>query len=237
MLTESSENVSINFDPNYVIRKNDSSVEFVASLEKLRRENPNRLICGHLNINSIRNKFEMLTNIIQGKPNILLVLETKINISFPSGQFIIPGFAPTDRFDRNNKGGGLLLYLREDIPSKIMLVFKLPIEGFLIEVNVYRKKWLSGCFYNPHKTYISDFLKAISKVLDLTTANYEHLFIMGDLDSEVKQKYLTEFCQLYNLKNLINMSTCFKNPSTPSRIDVMLTQIILDLSKFISNRH
>ena len=74
-----------------------------------------------------------------------------------------------------------------------------------------------------HKTYISDFLEEISKVLDLTAANYEHLFIMSDLNSEVKEKYLTEFSQLYNLKNLINMSTCFKNPSNPSCIDVMLT--------------
>ena len=72
MSTESSENESINSDPNYVIKKN-SSAESVAFLEKLRLENPNRLIFGHLNINSIRNKFEMLTNIIQGKLDILLV--------------------------------------------------------------------------------------------------------------------------------------------------------------------
>ena len=46
---------------------------------------------------------------------------------------------------------------------------------------------------------------------------------MGDLNSEVKEKHLTEFCQLCNLKILINMATCFKNPSNPSCIDVMLT--------------
>ena len=65
-------------------------------------------------------------------------------------------------------------------------------------------------------------MKEISKVLGLT-ANYEHLFTMGDLNSEIKEKYLMEFCQLYNLKNLITMPTCFKNPSNPSCIDVMLT--------------
>ena len=135
MLTESSENESVNSDPNYVIRKNDSSAASVGSLEKLRLENPDRLIFGHLNINSIRNKFEMLTNIIQGKLDIFLVSETKIDISFPSGQFIIPGFAPSYRFDKNIKGGGLLLYQGEDIPSKVIFVFKPPIEGFLIEVN------------------------------------------------------------------------------------------------------
>ena len=76
MLTESSENESINSEPNNVIRKNDSSAESVASLEKLRLENTNRFIFGDLNINSIKNKFELLTNIIQGKLDILLVSET-----------------------------------------------------------------------------------------------------------------------------------------------------------------
>ena len=42
-----------------------------------------------------------------------------------------------------------------------------------MEVNVCRKKWLPGCFYNPHKTSISDFLNEISKVLDLTTAYHD----------------------------------------------------------------
>ena len=46
---------------------------------------------------------------------------------------------------------------------------------------------------------------------------------MGDLNSKVKEKYFREFCQLYNLKNLINMPTCFKTPSSPSCLDVMLT--------------
>ena len=72
----------------------------------------------------------MLANIIHGKLDILLVSETKIYISFPSGQFIIPGFAPPYQFDRNSKGGGLLLYLREDIASKIIFVFKLPLRIF-----------------------------------------------------------------------------------------------------------
>ena len=76
MITESNENESINSEPNNLIRKNDSSAESVASLEKLRLENTNRFIFGDLNINSIKNKFELLTNIIQGKLDILLVSET-----------------------------------------------------------------------------------------------------------------------------------------------------------------
>ena len=65
-------------------------------------------------------------------------------------------------------------------------------------------------------------MKEISKVLELPTSNCEHFSIMGDLNSEVKEKYLTEFCQLYNFKKLINMPS-FKNPSNPSCRDVILT--------------
>ena len=85
-----------------------------SNLFDLRNNNKNRLIFGHLNINSIRNKIEMLSNIIVGKLDILLLSETKIDDSFLTGQFHIPGFSTPYRSNRSNHGGGLLLYTRND---------------------------------------------------------------------------------------------------------------------------
>ena len=34
---------------------------------------------------------------------------------------------------------------------------------------------------------------------------------------------LSNFCEIYNLKNLIKEPTCFKNPEKPSNIDLILT--------------
>ena len=34
---------------------------------------------------------------------------------------------------------------------------------------------------------------------------------------------MKDFCERYNLENLIKEPTCFKNPNNPSSIDVMLT--------------
>ena len=34
---------------------------------------------------------------------------------------------------------------------------------------------------------------------------------------------MTEFCEIYNLENLVNKPTCFKNPINPSCIDLILT--------------
>ena len=55
-----------------------------------------------------------------GNVDILMVTETKINKSFPTNQFIMPGFTSPYRFDRNKDEGGILVYIREDIRSKLL---------------------------------------------------------------------------------------------------------------------
>ena len=112
------------------------------TLKNLRLKNVNRLICAQLNINSIRNKFDSLVNKINNNTEILMISDTKLDPSFPTGQFHIHGFSEPYRFDRNGNGGGILLYIREDIPSKLILT-KMTIEGFFVEINL-RKK--SGSF-------------------------------------------------------------------------------------------
>ena len=47
--------------------------------------------------------------------------------------------------------------------------------------------------------------------------------LIGDFNSSVSETNLKDFCELYNLENLIKDPTCFKNASNPSLIDVMLT--------------
>ena len=46
---------------------------------------------------------------------------------------------------------------------------------------------------------------------------------MGDFNSEPHDHFLMDLCDVYNLKNFIKVSTCFKNPERPTSIDVMLT--------------
>ena len=49
--------------------------------------------------------------------DILLICETKLDDVFLSAQFKIDEFSAPFRFDRSNKRVGLLMYIREDIPS------------------------------------------------------------------------------------------------------------------------
>ena len=88
-----------------------------------------------MNINSIRNKFEQLVYGVKGKVDALMITETKLDDSFPTMQFNIEGYY-TFRLDRNEFGGGILLYVRDDIPYKFIPMKNSTIEGFFIELNL-----------------------------------------------------------------------------------------------------
>ena len=49
-----------------------------------------------------------------------MISETKIDHSFPLTQFLIEGYSQPFRLDRSKHGGGIMLYVRIDIPSKIL---------------------------------------------------------------------------------------------------------------------
>ena len=78
--------------------------------------------------------------------DILVITETKLDESFPKGQFVLDGFSTPYRLDRNCHGGGILMFIREDIPSKLLLFEKNPVEGFYVEINLHKNKWLISSF-------------------------------------------------------------------------------------------
>ena len=69
----------------------DIGSDFLTILGDLRLKNVKRIIFAHININSIRNKFHLLTSEINDKIDILMISETKLDSSFPKSEFIIPG--------------------------------------------------------------------------------------------------------------------------------------------------
>ena len=69
-----------------------------------------------LNINSFRNKFVFVEDIIK-LFDVFLVSESKLDQTFPSNQFRINGYK-IFRLDRNCFGDGSFLYINENIPCK-----------------------------------------------------------------------------------------------------------------------
>ena len=55
---------------------------------------------------------------MQDNADIILICETKIDVTFPEAQFSTERISHCYRLDRIIKGGGILLYVGQNIPSK-----------------------------------------------------------------------------------------------------------------------
>ena len=139
-LRPESETISMNSVPE------ENQDDIILGLQNLRVKYFNKIITGHLNINSIRNKFELLSSLIGGKIDILVISQTKLDTTFPANQFFIQGYSTVCRLDRNNKGGGIMLFVRDDIITFPLDQYSFPVgfEAFCIELKLRTKKWLMG---------------------------------------------------------------------------------------------
>ena len=192
-------------------------------LREIKLKNPKRVTLGHLNINSLPNKFDGIMDIVGKNLDIFLISETKLDFSFPEVQFSYVGYSNPHRKDRSLGGGGLLMYVNENIPSRKLIEHTLPtdIEIMCVEINLKKQKWVLMGIYRPPKMNEKYFLDHLSRVVDLYSKKYDRVLIMGDFNSEPCDEPIETFCGGYNLCNLVKEKTCFKG--LPKCYDLILT--------------
>ena len=178
---------------------------------------------GHGKINSKRNKFDVLSFIVDTNIDILLISQTKLDDSFSSAKFRLKGFCTPFRLDRNSKEGVVLLYFFEDIPPRFLnsgSTFN--IETISVEINLRKRKWLLPCCYSPHKSLISSHLDDLLNNLGKHSNSYENLKIVGDFNVTMDDKFLLNFCEQNDLSSLMDKPTCYKNFDKPTCIELTL---------------
>ena len=115
----------------------------MSHLGNLRSKN---LIFSYININSIRNNFDNLCDIVGNNVDVLSIAETQLDSSCLNAQFLLPGFHEPLKLDINHRSGGLLVYIKASLLSKILRPFKLLIN---IQIIPFEIKWLFVSIYKP----------------------------------------------------------------------------------------
>ena len=100
-------------------------------------------------------------------------------------------------------------------------------ETICYELVLSKRKWSILCSYRPPSTPDKTFDEEMSTVLDKMYINFDHVIVYGDLNYNMlkndKRKPIDSLIDYFNLTNLINEPTCFPKNSTPSLIDLILT--------------
>ena len=121
------------------------------SLKAICLQNPKDIIFFYININSIRNRFSSLCSLVSSHVDILSIAETKLDYSFSKTQFLIPNFHQPLRLDISRNSGGLLVFVRSSIPTRMLSNYRLPpdIPAIPFEINLRKEKWLFISVYKP----------------------------------------------------------------------------------------
>ena len=156
--------------------------------------------------------------------DVIAITETKLDESFPKCQFKLQGFNNPYRLDINSKSGGLLVYVNNDIPSRLLkgVVLSHDCQIVPVELNLRKQKWLIVSIYRPPRHDISQFISDLSKILDFYKPIYERVLVVGDFNSEPCDREIIEFINNHLLYNHMHQKTCWKS-SKGSCIDLILS--------------
>ena len=170
-----------------LFEKNPKQDDVLAILKDLRVKNHNSIIVGNLNINSIPNKFDALKTIIPGNIDIFVITETKLDDTFETVQFCMDGYNEPFRLDKSRNSGGILIYVREGIPTRMLNVYTFPfdIQGVCIELNFRKAKWLLCGIYHPPSQNDKYFFECLGKALDVYSDKYDKFLITGDFNIQI----------------------------------------------------
>ena len=204
--------VSSSIPPPPSTNDGDDIIEdFLHFLKVHRKSYPTNLVTGSLNVNSLRNKLETVKYM-----RIYELCETKLDDSFPIDQFSISNFI-CHRKDRTSHGGGLIFYVRSDIPQyrmcdieNIVCSLMTGLEIVVLEIILNSKeRWLYVLGYKPPSVKSNDMLNAFNILCDKLLNESQNIVILGDYNYDfLKQNDLSNACVSFDLHNIIKGPTC-----------------------------
>lgn len=185
----------------------------------------------HINAQSVPAHFiDMLTVFNCKDVHAILISESWLKPCLSSSSYELPGF----NLIRNDRavggGGGVAIYLRNNISFTIVSVSAQPPppnggEHLFLEVELHHSKILLGVFYCPSLRI--NFFSSFEQLLESFVPLYDHTIIMGDfntclLKNDFRSASLTQVIESANLSLLnLNATHYFPN-SVPSLLDLIL---------------
>ncbi len=164
--------------------------------------------------------------------DILMLQETKLDGFFPDSQFAAEGFKMY-RKDIRSDTGGLMMYVRSDLSQKRRAEIEHDdidsdgrIETLAVEVVLNEEKWLICSIYKQPKVKDGKLVCILSSLLDKFSKDYTNFILVGDMNvnvRQVKRHCLSDVFEVNGVKNIVSSPTCFKSRTSPSTIDLVVT--------------
>jgi len=188
----------------------------------------------HQNVRGLFTNFNLIQNLFSTckKIDILTVSETHINgFNDNNDLYQIDGYNFIQRNRKQGKGGGVGIYLRDNLKWKRRFDLERDtVESIWIEINITKSKnFLLAVYYRPPNTskfLPKNFKDTFNETLLSVTEEQREVVLMGDLNVNFLKKSdnndIKELFSLYGFKQLIKKPTRISK-DTKSLIDIIAT--------------
>ena len=164
----------------------------------------------HCNIRSIRNKVEYIVNNFCDY-DCLCFTETHLDNSVDNANILLTNdFSVPYRKDRTNHGGGILVYINNNLLHKRRPDLEIFCEESIwVEIRINNQQYLLGTFYSP-KPHDQVFFEAFDRNIEKAMEFSQNIVILGDLNEDLlneNHRNLRDILLTNSLQNIITVPT------------------------------
>ena len=175
----------------------------------------------HSNIRSLRNKLDFVKEHFLDF-NILCITETHLDLDVPTDNLALEHFHIPLRKDRTNHGGGLAVYVSNDLLHKRKPELEIFCdESIWVEVKARNESILLGTFYSP-RTSDANFLDGLNRNIEKALEISSNVIVLGDLNEDLLKP------NVHGLKDVMLLNSLINVVNAPTRINALLDPIIIN---------
>lgn len=186
--------------------------------------NLNNILIKHINVRSLKSKLDQIKMMIKDESiDILCCTETWLEPDISSNLIQIEGFN-VYRKDRVKKGGGAIIYVREEYTSsQVMQNNNDEVEDLWVNVQVRKNKsFVVGSVYRQPKASVQSFEYIEERLREAITLE-KNLYILGDFnDDQMKSSKLKQIIKRLGLQQLIKSATRITH-DTQTLLDLIIS--------------
>jgi len=186
----------------------------------------------HINVCSLRDKVHLISAEYHNY-DVICITETWLNSDILSNNLHIPGFHLPIRKDRPTRGGGVAIYVKQNIYYKHLQDLDITeLEAIWVEIVIKKQKWLIGTLYRADLSnrYWDLIEESFSNACDKNIKTV----ILGDFNANIynmRQPKIEHLMNMFNLDQVISEPTRLTS-STATLIDLIFVSCPNLVSKF-----
>ena len=197
----------------------------------------------HINLNGLRNKLNELISILEyRKSDVLLVSDSRLNEATPDVYIEIPGYKILRKDRSFKKGGGLVVYYRNNLKITLENEFKIKeCESLVFKIGISRRKFARVAhIYRPPNSKVQTFLESLESLFTSIDLTSEPFCILGDINIDFLSNNVTKqrYCNLLNsfdLRQVLAAPTRITNTTATLLDHIVLNVAIQNFHTYVLN--